>query len=265
MIATILRDLQQPEYIHVLINPLPVYGLAVGLIGLFVAIFQRSRRATIVALLIVLISTAAAWPVYEYGERSYDRVLSMADNDGRAWLAEHKERAENLIWFFYAVAVLSAIGLVAPAKWPKSSLPLCIAVLLLGVTALGVGGYISYAGGRIRHREFRLELPPKSTPAQTAGDTASAAPPAGSVAPAAARVTIQTLKYSPETVEITKGETVQWTNNDLAPHTATSNGAEFDSGSIEADASWSQTFEKPGTFPYHCTFHPEMKGTVIVK
>ena len=33
MIATLLRDLQQPEYIHVLINPLPVYGLAGGLIG----------------------------------------------------------------------------------------------------------------------------------------------------------------------------------------------------------------------------------------
>ena len=45
MIDALLRDLRQPEYLHVLINPLPVYGLAVGLIGLLVAICQRSRPA----------------------------------------------------------------------------------------------------------------------------------------------------------------------------------------------------------------------------
>ena len=267
MIGPILRDLQQPEYIHVLINPLPVYGLTAGLIGLFIAIWQRSRQATIVALVLVLISAASAWPVYEYGEQSYDRVLSMADNDGRAWLAEHKERAENLIWFFYALAILSAIALMAPAKWPKSSLPLAIAVLLLGAISLGTGGYISYAGGRIRHREFRLESPPKPLPNQSARETGPAVSPAGSVAPATAvKVTIQTLKYSPETIEIKKGETVEWANNDLAPHTVTSQtGGEFDSGSIEADASWSHTFANEGTFPYYCTFHPNMKGRLIVQ
>jgi plastocyanin len=59
---------------------------------------------------------------------------------------------------------------------------------------------------------------------------------------------------------------VEWANNDLTPHTVTSqNGGEFDSGSIEVDASWSHTFGQTGTFPYYCSFHPEMKGAVIVK
>ena len=267
MIATLLRDLQQPEYIHVLINPLPVYGLAGGLIGLFIAICQRSRRAIVAALVIVFVSTAAAWPVYEYGERSYDRVLTMADNDGRAWLAEHKERAEHLIWLFYALAILSAISLIVPAKWPKSSVPIAIAVLLLGLISLGSGGYIAYAGGRIRHREFRTESPPKQLPDQTAGEAGPVASPGGGAArAAAAQVTIQTLKYSPETIEIKRGETVEWQNNDLTPHTVTSQtGNELNSGSVEPDATWSHSFSQPGTFPYYCTFHTEMKGTVIVK
>jgi hypothetical protein len=200
MIATLLRDLQQPEYIHVLINPLPVYGLAVGFIGLSLAICQRSRRAIVTALVIVFVS-AAAWPVYEYGERSYDRVLTIADNDWRAWLAEHKERAEQLIWLFYALAILSAIGLIVPVKWPKSSVPIAIVLLLLGLISLGTGGYIAYAGGRIRHREFRTESPPKQLPNQTAGEAAPVASPGGGAARAAAQVTIQTIKYSPETIE----------------------------------------------------------------
>ena len=45
--ATLLRDLRQPEYIHVLLNPLPVYGLLIGLIGLVLALILKSRRAQI--------------------------------------------------------------------------------------------------------------------------------------------------------------------------------------------------------------------------
>ena len=91
---TLLRDLRQPEYIHVLLNPLPVYGLLTGLIGLVLALVLKSRRAEIATLTLVLISSASAWPVYEFGQQGYDRVLSMTDEDGGAWLDEHMHRAE---------------------------------------------------------------------------------------------------------------------------------------------------------------------------
>jgi hypothetical protein len=160
MIDTLLRDLRQPEYTHVLINPLPIYGLFLSWVGLIIALFLKSRRAQIATLALVLISSTSAWPVYEFGQQAYDRVLSMADEDGRAWLDEHKDRAEDLIYIFYALAVLSAIAIAAPMKWPKSSVPLAIAAILLGAVTLGTGGYIAYAGGKIRHREFRNEPPP---------------------------------------------------------------------------------------------------------
>jgi hypothetical protein len=161
MTETILRDLRQPEYIHVLINPLPVYGLGLGLVGLIIALLLRSRPAKIATLAIVFICAVSAWPVYEFGEQAYDRVLSIADDDGQAWLDAHQSRAEGLIYFFYALAVLSAAAIVAPIKWPKSSVLLAIGVLLFGMVVLGMSGYIAYAGGKIRHREFRNEPPPK--------------------------------------------------------------------------------------------------------
>jgi hypothetical protein len=161
MIDTLLRDLRQPEYIHVLINPLPIYGLAMAWIGLIVSLFLGSRRAQIATLAIVLLSATSAWPVYELGQQSYDRVLSMADPDGQAWLDEHQDRAEDLIYFFYALALLSAVAIVAPMRWPKSSMPLTLGVTLLGAIVIGIGAYIAQAGGKIRHREFRNEAPPK--------------------------------------------------------------------------------------------------------
>jgi len=189
----------------------------------------------------------------------------IGDSPGRTWLAAHKARAEELVWFFYVLAALSAIALILPIKWPGSSVSLAIAVLVLGAIALGAGGYIAYAGGRIRHSEFRNKPSLQQSSATAARETAPAAKPAASVAPAAARVTIAALEYSPERIQIRKGDTVEWDNNDLTPHTVTSeNGSELDSGSIEADASWSHTFTQTGEFPYFCTFHPEMKGTIVV-
>ncbi|HZR79095.1 MAG TPA: hypothetical protein VFA58_07795 [Chthoniobacterales bacterium] len=164
MMDAILRDLRQPEYIHVLINPLPVYGLAMGLLALIVALLLKSRPAQIVALIVILVCSASAWPVYEFGEQAYDRVVSMSDDPGRAWLDAHEDRAEDLIWFFYALALLSLIALVAPRKWPRSATPLVISVVLLSAITLGAGGYIAYAGGKIRHREFRNVPPPAPRP-----------------------------------------------------------------------------------------------------
>ncbi len=160
MMETLLRDLRQPEYIHVLLNPLPVYGLLMGWIGLVIALVLRSRRAQVATLTLVIISSVSAWPVFEFGQQGYDRVLSMTDEDGHAWLDEHLHRAEKLIYIFYALAVLSVTAIGVPMKWPKFSVPLVIAVILLGAATLGTGGYIAYAGGKIRHREFRNEPPP---------------------------------------------------------------------------------------------------------
>jgi hypothetical protein len=163
MINGFLRDLQQPEYLHVLLNPLPVYGLAVALFGLIAVLYLGSRRGQIMALILIFATAASAWPVAELGETAYDRVLSMADEPGQAWLKAHADRGKKLIYFFYALALLAAAAIFAPKKWPKSARPLAIATLLLAVVSLGAGGYIAYAGGKIRHPEFRKHAATQTT------------------------------------------------------------------------------------------------------
>ena len=164
MIDGLLRDLQQPEYLHVLLNPLPVYGLAVALFGLIAALYLGSRGGQITALVLIFATAISAWPVAQYGEAAEDRVLTMADDAGQAWLKAHAHRADELIYAFYALALVSAAAIFAPKKWPKSARPLAISTLLLAFVALGAGGYIAYAGGKIRHREFRNTPPPKTAP-----------------------------------------------------------------------------------------------------
>ncbi len=159
-LASLAQDLQQPEYVHVLLNPLPVYGLAMGLLALIIALFFRSRPARIAALVLISASAASAWPVAHYGEEGYDRVLAMEDEEGGAWLKAHMERAEEYEGVFYALAVLALATIVVPIKWPRADLPLAITTLVVAVAALGLGGWIAYAGGKVRHSEFRNSPPP---------------------------------------------------------------------------------------------------------
>jgi plastocyanin len=97
----------------------------------------------------------------------------------------------------------------------------------------------------------------------TASASAVQSPVADANAPLVLHVAMKNMKFSPATIEIKKGNTVEWKNDDITPHTATS--AAFDSGSIASDAGWRHTFTQAGSFPYYCIFHPEMKGTVVVK
>ena len=76
-------------------------------------------------------------------------------------------------------------------------------------------------------------------------------------------VSMRDMQFSPGTLNIKKGTVVEWKNDDLVPHTATS--ASFDSGSLGRGKSWRHTFTKVGRFPYVCTFHPMMTGVIVVK
>lgn len=154
------QHLRDPEYMHVLLNPMPVYGLAIAVLGLALALIFRHRQALIISLALVFVSGLSAWPTYSYGESAYDRIKSVSDPAGEQWLDEHMARAEKLIPAFYILAALAAAGMVLPLKWPRSSVPLAIATLALGGTTLGIGGWISYPGGHVRHKEFRFEPPP---------------------------------------------------------------------------------------------------------
>jgi plastocyanin len=74
-----------------------------------------------------------------------------------------------------------------------------------------------------------------------------------------------TFAFSPQTVTITVGMTIIWTNNTTVSHTVTSNsGHPLNSGLIAPGGTFRHTFKRAGTFGYHCSIHPFMTGTIIV-
>jgi plastocyanin len=81
----------------------------------------------------------------------------------------------------------------------------------------------------------------------------------------AATVVIKNLSFQPDHIQVSAGQTVTWRFDDSStPHTVTAADGSFDSGT-KSSGEFSHRFDKPGTYDYTCTIHPQqMHGTVVV-
>jgi plastocyanin len=81
-------------------------------------------------------------------------------------------------------------------------------------------------------------------------------------------ITIKNFAFDPSTLTVKTGTAVTWVNQDGAPHiivSDTGSPAAFSSDSLSTGASYKFTFTQSGTYTYHCSIHPSMKGTIIVQ
>ena len=78
-------------------------------------------------------------------------------------------------------------------------------------------------------------------------------------------VKIDNYSFTPQTITISAGTTVTWTNADDVPHTVAGTDLSFSSKALDTDDQYSHTFDAPGTYKYFCTVHPRMTGTVVVE
>jgi len=79
-------------------------------------------------------------------------------------------------------------------------------------------------------------------------------------------VNINNYAFDPSELNVKIGDTVIWANGDYVDHTITSDsGSEILSSSLATLQTYSHTFNTAGTFDYHCSIHPSMKGKIIVK
>jgi plastocyanin len=124
----------------------------------------------------------------------------------------------------------------------KSRLMFCLACVVLLIVSCMAAGCSSY----------------QTSPVTTAPTTSTAG---GNT------IVIKNFAFDPSSLTVKSGTAVKWTNQDGASHAIvsdTGSPATFSSDSLSTGASYSFTFTQPGTYTYHCSIHPSMKGTIIV-
>lgn len=109
------------------------------------------------------------------------------------------------------------------------------------------------------------------TPSTTSTSTPTAVPTTAptltaTTAPASDgnSVSIASFAFSPQSLTVTVGTKVTWTNKDSTTHTVTADGGAFNHMLSPGDT-FSFTFTKAGTYQYHCSIHPSMTATIVVQ
>ncbi len=99
---------------------------------------------------------------------------------------------------------------------------------------------------------------------QLSGAPAGASGAARGGEPRLHRVVIEDFAFRPRRLEVRPGDSVEWVNLDLAPHTASAEDGTWDSGEMAKRARFRMTFRKAGSHAYGCAFHPLMRGDIVV-
>lgn len=206
---------------------------------------MRARRRT-ESVIATLLAIALPFVAAACGERSDD-----AEGDA---VAARSTSSTNVSSTSTTAAAMESLAPATTGAPPPAAAPAPTTARRSSPATAAAGGATSTT----------TSPPATSAPATTAAPPASTSPP--TTAPAAkATITIANFAYSPPVLRVAVGTEVEATNTDAATHTWTADGGAWDSGNLGKGDAYTYRFTSPGTFAYHCTIHPSMKGTVSVE
>jgi plastocyanin len=78
------------------------------------------------------------------------------------------------------------------------------------------------------------------------------------------KITIKNFAFGPSQITVNTGDTIEWINEDFAPHTATANDSSFNTKRLKGGEAGRIVASSPGTITYTCKYHANMKGTIVV-
>ena len=124
-------------------------------------------------------------------------------------------------------------------------------IAIVAVVILGIGGFLFFSG-KYSAPPTSVENTPTSETQEFASDSVS--------------IETENFAFSPKTIKVKAGGTISFTNKDSVSHTFTADDGSFDSGLVGDNQTKTITApSEPGEYPFHCTPHPYMKGTLVVE
>ena len=147
-------------------------------------------------------------------------------------------------------------------------------IIVLIVLVVVVAGYYVFRPHTAVAPEATPTAMASPSPTPTVTPTATVKKPSPSPTPGLQvhvskifKVSIQNFAFTPATVTVTKGDVVVFTNNDQVSHTVTSDTGAFTGGTVAPTAEFTVATAglAAGTYPFHCSIHTTMRGTIIVK
>lgn len=149
-----------PEYLHVILNHIPLVGFMSAVIPLLYALIRREKHTLRIAFVMMVVFGLCMPVVMVTGLRAQQRFEQEAlaahlDDAGLAWIYEHEERAKKTAVAVYITTGVALAGLILGFKSFKLQYPAGVLCLICIIVCIALMAWTAEAGGKIRHTEFR--------------------------------------------------------------------------------------------------------------
>lgn len=156
-LTTLWDSIRDPEYLHLLLEPLPLYGLGIGLTFVIVSFLFGEAKSRMLALAIICVSCASVWPYIDLRDKATPRILATRSPDFAPLIQEQTQRRKDWSWPYYVMALLSAIAL-ATSKSPQGR-PLLFLVVIFGAAVFWFSIWMHKKECEVYHRNIVRFVP----------------------------------------------------------------------------------------------------------
>ncbi len=152
------HSVRDPEYAHLLLESLPLYGLGLGLTFLIVAFAFHERKSQLLALVVICVSCASVWPYLDFRLKATPRILATHDSSLAPLIREQTKRRQDYGWLYYVMAGLTGITLLLSAT--KHGKYLLFLTVCCGVMLFWLSVWLHKKEGEVYHRNIIRYQPP---------------------------------------------------------------------------------------------------------
>lgn len=156
-LTTLWQSICDPEYLHLLLEPLPLYGLGIGLTFLVVSFMFGEAKCRMLALAIIGVSCASVWPYIDLRDKATPRILATRSPDFASLIQEQTQRRKDWAWPYYTMSLCSFATLAA-SRSPKSRL-LVFSVAIFGALLFWFSIWMHKKECEVYHRNIVRFVP----------------------------------------------------------------------------------------------------------
>lgn len=153
--AHLTDKLKDPEYLHLLLEPIMIWGLGFGVIAFLFAFFFGERKMQLVALTVIIVSSLAVLPYMKQRTKSDERVVKLR-GDVKEMIDDSRERRSDSRAAYLLVAALAGLTILMGAHKGKPGMLAGIGTAIAGAIVVVHGAWLNLKDAEIYHPNIRV-------------------------------------------------------------------------------------------------------------
>ena len=150
------QSVRDPQYAHLLLESLPLYGLGIGLTFLIMAFLVGEKKTRLLALAVIALSCASVWPYLSFLLKATPRILATRPVSFGQMIEKQTQLRQDTAWVYYLVTGISLLAMaLTKSRYVRHGI---LAVVVSGVLAFWMSVWLHKKECEVYHPNITLPL-----------------------------------------------------------------------------------------------------------